>query len=64
MNRLIHILSAGAALCGRAGQPITWDAHEAWVDPDHAHLASCPDCIAATGQTVASLRKQGRQREK
>jgi len=63
MNRLIHILDAGAALCGRAGAPITWDAHEAWVDLEHVHLATCPQCIEATGQTVAALRKQGRRKK-
>ena len=63
MIRLIHILDAGAAICGRAGAPITWDANEAWVDREHAHLATCPGCIEATGQTVASLRKQGRRKK-
>jgi len=56
MNRLIHILDAGAALCGRAGAPYTWDAHEAWVDREHAHLATCPGCIQATGISPWALK--------
>jgi len=58
MIRLIHILDAGAALCGRAGAPITWDANEAWVDLEHVHLATCPACIEKAGFTIAELRKR------
>ena len=62
--KLIHILSAGAALCGRAGTPASWQPNESWVGPADAHQANCPACIAATGQTIAALKKEGRRRAK
>ncbi len=56
--RIIHILRSGKALCGRPGEPITWQWNEAWVGPLDAYLANCPTCIEATGRSKAALKKQ------
>ncbi len=62
MKKIIHILSAGRALCGRAGAPVTWDPGESWVGPVDAHQATCPACIETTGFSIAALKKQRRKK--
>ncbi len=47
MTRLIHILTAGRALCGRRGAPVTWDSHESWVGETDARQATCSACVDA-----------------
>lgn len=33
MTKLVHVLVAGQALCGREGTPNTWAKHEVWTSP-------------------------------
>jgi hypothetical protein len=64
--KLIHILSAGFALCGRAGAPVTWGPGESWVSGNEVNEATCSLCreqyARATGSTLAELRKRKRKR--
>ncbi len=61
MTKLIHILQAGLALCGRRGAPVTWASHESWVGLQDAHLATCRGCIDATGSTAFELKRKGKR---
>lgn len=53
---LIHILSGGAALCGKEGFPRDWGDADRWVHLEHRHEATCPRCLGSEGELSPSER--------
>ena len=46
-DRIVHILRAGAALCGNVtGNPDQWPKGHLWVDPTVWRAATCEACIS------------------
>lgn len=45
--RVVHVLTAGAALCGQPGLPKNWPKNHWWVRVEDVAQANCPGCLKA-----------------
>ena len=64
VQKVVHILIAGRALCGRLGLPYTWAAGEVWIDRKDAErdpkTVTCYECTTR----LSSLKwEEGRRHE-